>query len=158
MLTIPTETDTESTAARLAKATGRVSRALRYRTRAAREALGVTESEAELLRLLRRQPGLRVHDAASELGIASNSVSTLVKQLRRGGLIDRASDPQDGRAACLRLTPEANAWLAQVGSVREAAITRAFSGLDPADRETLEQATPALLRLAEALNQPGGRE
>ena len=36
----------------LAKAFGRINRALRYRTRAAHEALGVTDSEAELLRLL----------------------------------------------------------------------------------------------------------
>ena len=71
MLTSPIETD--SVAARLAKAFGRVSRALRYRTRAAREALGMTDSEVELLRLVRRQPGLRVQDAATELGIASNS-------------------------------------------------------------------------------------
>ena len=73
----------ESTSTLLAKAFGRVSRALRYRTRAAHEELGVTDSESELLRLLRRQPGIRVQDAASELGIASNSVSTLVKQLTR---------------------------------------------------------------------------
>jgi DNA-binding MarR family transcriptional regulator len=125
---------------------------LRYRTRAAREALGVTDSEAELLRLVRRQPGLRVHDAALELGIASNSVSTLVKQLTRGGLMERSSDPQDGRAACLRLTPEAAEWLAQVGSAREAALARALDSLDPADRERVAQALPALLRVAEALN------
>jgi DNA-binding MarR family transcriptional regulator len=151
-------TDTESATARLARGFGRVSRALRYRTRAAREALGVTESEAELLRLVRRQPGLRVQDAATELGIASNSVSTLVKQLVRLGLIDRAPDPQDGRAASLRLTDEASAWLAQVGSVREAALSRAFSTLEPAERASLEAAVPAMLRLAEALNQSGGRE
>jgi DNA-binding MarR family transcriptional regulator len=131
---------------------------LRYRTRAAREALGVTDSEVELLRLVRRQPGLRVQEASGELGIASNSVSTLVKQLTRAGLIERSSDPQDGRAACLRLTPEASQWLAQVGSAREAALSRALDGLDQADREVIEQATPALLRLADALNQAGSRE
>jgi len=151
-------TDAESTAARLAKALGRVNRALRYRTRAAREALGVTDSEAELLRLVRRQPGLRVHDAASELGIASNSVSTLVKQLTRGGLIERSSDPLDGRAACLRLTPEAAEWLAQVGSAREAAVARALDSLSASERAALEAAAPALLRLGEVLNQAGSRE
>jgi DNA-binding MarR family transcriptional regulator len=156
MLTAPIETD--SVAARLAKAFGRVGRALRYRTRAAREALGMTDSEVELLRLVRKQPGLRVQDAATELGIASNSVSTLVKQLTRAGLIDRASDPQDGRAACLRLTPHATAYFEEVGSTREAAITRAMDNLSAAEREALEAATPALLRLAEALSQAGSRE
>src|ERR687884_666776 len=105
--------------AELAKVLGRIGRGLRYHTRAAREALDITHSEGELLRLVDRRPGLRVQDAAAELGIASNSVSTLVKQLTRAGLLERAADPHDGRAACLRLTPLAEAWVTQVGSARE---------------------------------------
>src|SRR5438093_6645051 len=92
---------TSALAADLAKVLARIGRGLRYRTRAVREALDVTHSEGELLRLLERRPGLRVQDAAVELGIAPNSVSTLVKQLTRNGLIQRSSDPLDGRAACL---------------------------------------------------------
>jgi DNA-binding MarR family transcriptional regulator len=64
----------------LARVLARIGRGLRYRTRAAREALDVTHSESELLRLVDRRPGIRVHEAAGELGVASNSVSTLVKQ------------------------------------------------------------------------------
>ena len=145
----------ESTSTLLAKAFGRVSRALRYRTRAAHEELGVTDSESELLRLLRRQPGIRVQDAALELGVASNSVSTLVKQLTRSGLLQRASDPLDGRAAHLWLTPLADAWLVRVGNAREAAIARALVSLDDADRAALAAAVPAMARLAEAIASPG---
>ena len=65
----------------LAKVLSRIGRGLRYHTRAAREALDITQSEGELLRLVDRRPGLRVQDAATELGIASNSVSTLVASL-----------------------------------------------------------------------------
>jgi DNA-binding MarR family transcriptional regulator len=144
---------TEPTSTLLTKAFGRISRALRYRTRAAHQALGVTDSESELLRLLRRQPGMRVQDAASEMGIASNSVSTLVKQLTRLGLVERTADPQDGRAACLRLTAEAESWLKQMGSAREEAVVRALDGLDAADREALERALPALRKLGERLLQ-----
>ncbi len=143
----------EPTAALLSKAFGRISRALRYRTRAAHQALGVTDSESELLRLLRRQPGLRVQDAASELGIASNSVSTLVKGLTRLNMVQRGADPLDGRAAQLRLTPLAEAWLKQVGSTREDAVARALNNLDSADQHAIEAATPALRRLAEKLLQ-----
>ena len=143
----------EPTTALLAKAFGRINRALRYRTRAAHEALGVTDSEAELLRLLRRQPGLRVQDAATELGVASNSVSTLVKQLSRSGLVERSTDPQDARAAHLRLTPQAESWLAGLRSTREDAVAAAYEALDEADRASIDNATPALRRLAEALLQ-----
>jgi len=138
-------------AASLARAVGRITRYLRYRTRPHREALGVTDSEYDLLRVLRRRPGIRVHEAACELGIASNSVSTLVKQLTRGGLIDRASDPLDGRAACLRLTARAEAELSEAAGAREAALARALHSLDDQDRAALDAALPALGRLAEAL-------
>lgn len=144
---------TEPSATLLAKVFGRINRALRYRTRAAHEALGVTDSEAELLRLLRRQPGLRVQDAATELGVASNSVSTLVKQLTRSGLVERTTDPLDARAAQLRLTSQAESWLQGLRSTREDAVAAAFESLDGADRASIEQATPALRRLAEALLQ-----
>jgi DNA-binding MarR family transcriptional regulator len=138
-------------AATLARVVGRITRHLRYRTRPMREALGVTDSEYDLLRLVRRRPGIRVQEAALELGVASNSVSTLIKQLGRAGLIDRASDPLDGRAACLRLTERADAELSEVAGVREAAIVWALDSLEQADRTSIEAALPALSRLSEAL-------
>ena len=144
----------EASAALLSKAFGRISRALRYRTRAAHAELGVTDSESELLRIIRRRPGLRVQDAANEMGIASNTVSTLVKQLARAGLLERSSDPQDARAACLRATPHAEAWLKQMGSTREEAVARAMNSLDQDEQSRIEDALPALRKLAERLLQP----
>jgi len=140
----------------LARVLSRIGRGLRYRTRAAREALDMTHSESELLRLLDRKPGIRVHDAALELGIASNSVSTLVKQLTRVGLLERTADPLDGRAACLRLTPSAQEWVTQVGNAREEAITRALQSLDVTDRGLIEAAVPALKRFSKAISEKSG--
>ena len=146
---------TATLAAELAKVLARIGRGLRYRTRAAREALEVSQSEADLLRLLDRRPGIRVQDAAVDLGVASNSVSTLVKQLSRTGLVQRASDPLDGRAAHLWLTPLAIEWVTRVGNAREAAIGRALESLDEADRVAIEAAVPAMARLAKAIKNPG---
>lgn len=143
---------TPSLTSELAKVLGRIGRGLRYHTRAEREALDLTHSEAELLRLVDRAPGIRVQDAAVELGVASNSVSTLVKQLNRAGLVERATDPLDGRAVCLRLTPLAREWVTQVGNAREQAIQRALLELGDEERETLEAALPAIKRLAKALS------
>jgi DNA-binding MarR family transcriptional regulator len=136
----------------LADVLARIGRGLRYRTRAVREALDVTQSEGELLRLLDRKPGIRVHDAALELGVASNSVSTLVKQLSRAGLIERTVDPLDGRVAQLRLTPLAEEWTTQVGNAREAALARALETLEETDRAALEAAVPAMRRLSKAIS------
>jgi DNA-binding MarR family transcriptional regulator len=137
--------------AELARVFARIGRGLRYRTRHARAALDITHSEGELLRLVDRRPGIRVSDAALELGIASNSVSTLVKQLNRAGLLERTHDPLDGRAACLRLTPLAQEWVTQLGNAREQAIDRALATLDQHDRQMLELAIPAMNRLARAI-------
>jgi DNA-binding MarR family transcriptional regulator len=145
---------TASLSTELNRLLARIGRGLRYRTRAASAALEVTQSEADLLRLLDRRPGLRVQDAALDLGVASNSVSTLVKQLTRSGLVQRASDPLDGRAAHLWLTPLAEAWVTQVGNAREAAISRALESLDDADRAAIEAGLPALIRLAKAIKNP----
>ena len=146
---------TKNLTVELGRVLGRIGRGLRYRTRAVREALEVTQSENDLLRLLERHPGIRVQDAALELGVASNSVSTLVKQLTRSGLVQRASDPLDGRAAHLRLTPLAIEWVTRVGNAREAAIGRALESLDEADRVAIEAAVPAMARLAKAIKNPG---
>ena len=142
--------------AELAKVLARIGRGLRYRTRAVREALDITHSEGELLRLLERRPGIRVQDAAIELGIASNSVSTLVKQLSRTGLVQRSSDPLDGRAACLWLTPLSQEWVARVGSAREQAIDRALEALDDSERAALHAAVPAMIHLSKAIINKGG--
>src|SRR5579862_2187300 len=138
----------------LARVLARIGRGLRYHTRAARESLPITQSESELLRLLDRRPGIRVHDAAAELGIASNSVSTLVRQLARAGLLERTVDPLDGRAACLRLTSAASEWVTELGNAREHSIDRALMTLDQHDRDQLEAAIPAMKRLAKAISTP----
>ncbi len=154
MAVIDPSAPTVALTSQLARVLGRIGRGLRYHTRAQREALAITQSEGELLRLLDRRPGIRVHDAASELGIASNSVSTLVRQLARAGLLERTADPLDGRAACLRLSPLAAEWVTQLGNAREQTLERALASLDEQDRRQLEEALPAMARLAKAISTP----
>lgn len=87
------------------------------------------------------------------MGIASNSVSTLVKQLTRLGLIERSADPLDGRAASLSITPQAESWLKEMGSTREDAVARAWDALADSERESIENSLPALRKLADRLLQ-----
>lgn len=156
MTTIELPRATSALTVELAKVLARIGRGLRYRTRDVREALDVTHSEAELLRLLDRKPGIRVQDAAQELGVASNSVSTLVKQLTRAALVQREVDPLDGRVAQLRLTPLAEEWAKRVGNAREATIGRALDSLDESDRQLLDAALPAMARLSKAISRSDG--
>ena len=66
-------------------------------------------AQVELVRLVRRRPGLSVAEAAAELALAPNTVSTLVGQLAEAEVLTRVTDPQDRRVARLALTAPAHA-------------------------------------------------
>jgi DNA-binding MarR family transcriptional regulator len=110
-------------------------------------------AQLELIRLVRRNPDLSVADAAAELGVAPNTVSTLVRQLVQADVLERVRDSADGRVVRLRLTPDTRrrveAWLDR----RTAATARALGALDPADRAALRRALPVLVAVAGTLEQ-----
>ena len=60
---------------------------------------------ALLCKLHNEGTDLRPTDLADRLGIDAPAVSRKVQQLEQDGLLARTSDPQDGRAHRLRLTP-----------------------------------------------------
>ena len=111
----------------------------------------LVESEVELLRLVHDRPGLRVQEAAASLGLAPNTVSTLVGRLTAKGLLKRQQDAVDGRAARLALTVEATRRLTAWRDRRQQIVGEAIDRLDPADRVAIERALPSLGRLLEAV-------
>ncbi|MDT5011965.1 MAG: hypothetical protein QOH57_3582 [Mycobacterium sp.] len=86
---------------------GRFRRQLRRSAGRGFEASGLTEAQAELLRLVGRRPDISVREAASELALVPNTASTLVSKLVADGLITRAVDADDRRVGRLRLTDSA---------------------------------------------------
>ena len=110
-------------------------------------------ARSELLRLAARQPGITVAEAARELRLAPNTVSTMVGDLTAQELISRGRSASDGRT--VRLTVTARAWqrLAQWHDLRAELTARALAGLDPGDQEALIAAVPALVRLAEQMEE-----
>jgi DNA-binding MarR family transcriptional regulator len=105
-------------------------------------------AEVELLRLIVARPGVGISDAAKDLHLAGNSVSTLVNQLARQGYVVRETDPADRRAARLLPTPAAEARLGEWRKRRADLVGHQLSRLDEADRAALRAAIPALRRLA----------
>jgi DNA-binding MarR family transcriptional regulator len=111
----------------------------------------LTDSQAELIRLVRRNPGISVAEAAAELGLAANTVSTLVGQLTERGLLQRTPDPADRRVARLTLTEPARRQVDAWRDRRAAMVSTALDDLSPADRDALGAALPVLAVLAERL-------
>jgi DNA-binding MarR family transcriptional regulator len=115
-------------------------------------ALLLPEAQAELITLVHDSPAIRVNEAASRLGVAANTVSTLVGRLVAGGLLERTADPSDARGGCLRLTATAESRVASWRGHRAAVIEEALSRLDIADSAAIEAALPALWRLGGLLD------
>ncbi|MER7406231.1 MarR family winged helix-turn-helix transcriptional regulator [Streptomyces sp. NPDC000070] len=110
-------------------------------------------AEVELLRLVMTRPGIGTSDAAKDLGLAANSVSTLVNQLVRAGHLVRETDPADRRAARLLPTPAAGTRLREWHRRRADLVGRHVSRLDETDRQALHAAIPALRKLAGTLHE-----
>jgi DNA-binding MarR family transcriptional regulator len=112
--------------------------------------------QVELLRTIAARPGIGVSAAAAELHLAGNSVSTLVNQLATAGLLVRAADPRDRRAARLFVTDAAARRLAEWERRRAELFTCQLELLDETDRAALRAAVPALRKLTENLNDATG--
>lgn len=132
----------------LADALVGVQRLIRRRLRPDMPGPHLRGAEVELLRLVVDRPGIGISEAAKELGLAGNSVSTLVNQLSRQGYLVRETDPADRRAARLLPTPAAEARLREWRTRRADLVRHQLLRLDAADREALHAAVPALLKLA----------
>ncbi|GGJ26439.1 MarR family winged helix-turn-helix transcriptional regulator [Streptomyces brasiliensis] len=137
----------------LADALVGIQRLVRRRLRSGMTMPRMRGAEVELLRLVENRPGIGISDAARELHLAGNSVSTLVNQLAKDGFLIRETDPADRRAARLRLTDAASERLRDWQRRRAALIGRNVSRLDGTDREALRAALPALRRLADTLHE-----
>ncbi|WP_405833684.1 MarR family winged helix-turn-helix transcriptional regulator [Streptomyces sp. NBC_01176] len=130
-----------------------VQRLIRRRLRGGMTAPRLRGAEVDLLRLVMARPGIGVSEAAKELYLAGNSVSTLVNQLARDGYLIRETDPADRRAARLVPTPAADARLRDWRQRRAALVRNQVARLDEADRAALEAALPALRKLAANLHE-----
>jgi DNA-binding MarR family transcriptional regulator len=114
---------------------------------------GLPESQAELLRLVGRQPGISVRNAAAELGLAANTASTLVSRLSADGLLVRTVDPDDRRIGRLRLTDPAQRFADESRAARRAALAAALERLDPGEIERLTEGIAVLGDLTRLLRE-----
>lgn len=133
---------------------GRFRRQLRRSAGRGFDATGLTEAQAELLRLVGRRPDISVREAAAELGLVSNTASTLVSKLASDGLITRAVDADDRRVGRLRLTDSAQ----HVADASRAAGRAALSDvLDELDADQIDALARGLSVMADITRRLGER-
>ena len=123
----------------------RLARGLRRET----EQLGVTASQATLLWLVKRSPGLSLAELAAEEGISPPALSGHIDRLEKVGLIERQRSSEDRRRVGLRLTDEGERLLRRVRARRTTWLAGRLGSLTPDELETIAAAVPALRRLVE---------
>jgi DNA-binding MarR family transcriptional regulator len=147
------ETEVKAEAAELLTAMAAVRRLARRAVRNSTHAEPLPPARSELLGLTVRRPGLTVAEAAHELRLAPNSVSTMVSQLAADGLLVRGRSAGDGRLVRLTATDKGAARVGQWRDVRADLAGRALDTLSEPDRQAIRAVIPVLVRLAERMEE-----
>jgi DNA-binding MarR family transcriptional regulator len=108
----------------------------------------LTGSQLDLVRVILRRPGVSVNEAAEELRLAPNTVSTLVRQLTDQNMLIRRADPTDRRVARLNLTPTMGRKVAAFRDRRLGTLVAALTRLSTRDQHRLAHAVDLLNHLA----------
>jgi DNA-binding MarR family transcriptional regulator len=143
--------DQQAVADALLRETARIRRVGRRREGRPEELERLSGAQLELVRLVRRTPGVSVAQAAADLGLAANTVSTLVRRLSDDGLLVRTSDPADRRIARLALPRELAQRAGAYRDRRLMALGAAIATLEPHEQTTIAAATALLARVADEL-------
>jgi DNA-binding MarR family transcriptional regulator len=137
-------------------AMGSLRRTARRQAHRPAELASLTGAQLELVRLLRRSPGVSVAQAAAELSLAPNTVSTLVRQLSDLGYLVRRVDPVDRRVARLELADDIGQKVAAFRDRRVAALADAMRVLPTVEQRRLRSTVGVLLKLNRAMESADG--
>ena len=105
-----------------------------------RDKFGVTLSMFDMLVQIQRPPtGPTMAELSSRLTVTKGHVSALVERMEAKGLVERRSNPHDGRLQHVYLTPKSEALLARMMPLHRAGIAELMAEMDPAMLEELHE-------------------
>ncbi len=97
------------------------------------EGFGATLPTFDLLAQIDRRPrGPTMSELSKRLMVSKGNVTDLVSRLEAKGLIERRSDPTDGRRQRIFLTPAGELLFAQLAPAHNACVAELMAGLDGA--------------------------
>jgi DNA-binding MarR family transcriptional regulator len=125
---------------------------------------GARQSSTSLsvLALLEHEGPTRISALAAAAGLSSPAMTGLVSRLGQDGLVNRLSDPHDGRATLVDITPSGRERRAQAERVVRDRVIELLDALPVEDQVTLSSAMrvafPLIERLAQLPAQHQSRE
>jgi len=123
---------------------GRFRRQLRRSVELGFDSARLTESQSELLWLVGRRPGISVSAAAAELGLVSNTASTLVSKLVARGFLARTADESDRRVCQLWLAGTAQQLVDTSRAARRELLAEVLKDLTEDEIESLTKGLAVL--------------
>lgn len=132
---------------------GRLSAALERIARLVRGAElpgGLSSVAASTLFALATEGPTRLTTLAATEHVTQPAMTQLVRRLERDGLVERRSDPSDGRAVLVTITDAGAALSAERRTARAEALAAVLADLAREERDALAAAIPALEHLAAA--------
>lgn len=111
---------------------------------------GLSLTAAATLATLERSGPRRLTALAAREGVTQPAMTQLVARLQDAGLVDRVSDPGDGRVVHVRITARGQAMLATRRAVRAERVAGLLARLNPDEQAALAAALPAMDALANA--------
>jgi DNA-binding MarR family transcriptional regulator len=110
----------------------------------------VSLSQACAIHELDHGGGLSQQELAGRLYLEKSTVSRMVADLERRGLVQRERDPGNRRTYRLRLTDEGRAFHRRVAAGYGALYHEWIAAMTPAERKALLVGLPALIRVVRA--------
>ncbi|HEU4975792.1 MAG TPA: MarR family transcriptional regulator [Baekduia sp.] len=107
---------------------------------------GLSRTSASVLTTLCDGPR-RITELATAQSVAQPTMTVAVQRLEARGLVVRERDPRDRRATNVAITDLGRETLARRRATRAALLDERLAALDPAAREALTAALPALRAL-----------
>lgn len=101
------------------------------------EANGVTVAEWVLMRRLLDEKGIAPSRLAERVGMTRGAITKLADRLIAKSLLVRMSNPDDGRAQMLSLTPAGRALVPKLAALADANDAQFFDHLSDKDRAAL---------------------
>jgi DNA-binding MarR family transcriptional regulator len=101
-------------------------------------------SQVAALASIHRHGPLSPSELAEIERIKRPTATRIVRHLEEAGLIERVSDPADGRAAILSATAAGRAHLKRLRERKTAYLAKRLGTMDAEDRRTLERAAELL--------------
>jgi DNA-binding MarR family transcriptional regulator len=146
---MPTKTDIplSKRAAHLRTAIVRTAR--RLRQEAAAETTGLTPTSVAALATIERHGPLTPSEIAEIERVKRPTITRTLACLEREGLVDRATDPQDGRSSLISVNGTGRERLRRLRGRKNAYLARRMRDLSDEEVETLERATEILERMRE---------